>query len=64
MSHCNSHVVEASALYLASEEDLDTVFCFLVFQETKELPMKMQYHVTDRRESMQVAQSASLKPAI
>ena len=42
-----SHVATAMALYSASAEDLETMDCFLDFQDTKELPMKMSYPVTD-----------------
>jgi len=55
-------VVEARARYSASEEDLETVLCFFAFHEMKELPIKKQYLVMDHRESMQLPQSASLKP--
>lgn len=39
-SHCNLVVVEAIALYSASEELLDIVFYFLDFQDISESPMK------------------------
>ena len=42
VSHCSSQVVEASALYSASDDDRDTVLCFVVFQETRDFPMKKQ----------------------
>ena len=45
--HTISHVATAMALYSASAEDLETVNCFLDFQDTKESPMKMLYPVTD-----------------
>ena len=48
-------------LYSASAEDLEIVFCFLAFHETKELPMKMQKPVTDFLVSKQDLQSASEK---
>jgi len=51
--------VDAIALYSASAEDLDTVVCFLDFQEIKELSRKTQYPVTDLLESTQPAQSES-----
>jgi len=62
--HCISHVVVASALYSASEEDLETVFCFFVFQETREFPRNIQNLVTLFLVSGQAAQSESLKPLI
>jgi hypothetical protein len=49
--------VEAIALYYASAEDLETVCCFLDFQEIRESPMKIQKPVTDFRVSTQLAQS-------
>jgi len=61
-SHCISHEVEASALYSASEEDLDTVSCFLVLHETSDLPMKKHWPDMDLLVSLHPAQSASEKP--
>jgi hypothetical protein len=51
------------ALYSASEEDLDTVICFLAFHETRDDPKKKQYPVVDLLVSIQPAQSASEKPS-
>ena len=42
-----SQHVEAIDLYLASAEDLDTVFCFLDLQDIKFSPRKIQYPVND-----------------
>lgn len=50
----------ASARYLSSEEDRETVACFLDFHETKESPRKMQKSVMDLQVSGHVAQSESL----
>ena len=61
-SHCNSQVKLAKALYSASELDLDTVDCFLDFQDMRELPRNTQYPVTDLRVAGQLAQSESAKP--
>jgi len=47
------------ARYSASAEDFETVFCFLVFQETKDEPRKMQYPVRDLADNLQDPQSAS-----
>ena len=41
--------------------DLETVFCFLDFQEIKKSPRKMQKLVMDLLESGQAAQSTSAK---
>lgn len=38
--YCSSHVVWASALYLASNDDFDTTFSLFLFQVTKEIPRK------------------------
>ena len=42
-----SQLVDASALYSASAEDLETVACFLDFQLISESPMNIQNLVTD-----------------
>jgi hypothetical protein len=41
-SQINSHVAVERALYSASDEDLETVICFLAFQEIREFPKKKQ----------------------
>jgi len=41
-SHFNSEVVADMNLYSAFAEDFATVFCLLVFQETKEEPRDIQ----------------------
>ncbi|XP_050249761.1 WAT1-related protein At1g09380-like [Quercus robur] len=56
-----SHIATSIDLYSASAVDLETVFCFLDFQETNESPKKTQKPVMDLLESGQVAQSASAK---
>lgn len=53
--------MEASARYSASEEERDTVVCFLERQEMRDAPRKMQKPVTDLRVKEQEAQSESLK---
>ena len=58
-SHSNLDVVAGMALYSASTEDLATVFCFLVFHETKEESRKTQYPVRELAKKWQVPQSAS-----
>ena len=55
-------MADAKALYSASEEDLDTVICFLVLQEMRELPKKKHWPEIDLLVSRQPAQSASEKP--
>jgi hypothetical protein len=60
----SSHVALDRALYSASDDDLDTVVCFLAFHETKDEPMKKQYPVVDFLVSKHPAQSASVKPRI
>ena len=45
--HTSSLVVIAMALYSASTNDLETIACFLVFQQTGELPSMMKYPVKD-----------------
>jgi hypothetical protein len=49
--------VEVIARYSASIEDLDTVCCFLDFQEINEPPRNTQNPITDLRVSTQPAQS-------
>lgn len=55
----NSHVALAMDLYSASVEDLDTLCCFLDFQEIKELPSITQKPDMDLRVSGHAAQSES-----
>jgi hypothetical protein len=57
--HCNSHEVAAKARYSASEDDLQTVNCFFVIQDIRELPRKNLLPVTDLLESLYPAQSAT-----
>lgn len=52
----------AKALYSALEDDLDTVDCFLLFQETSEEPRKKQNPEMDLLVSRQEPQSESVKP--
>ena len=47
MIHINSLLTDAKALYSTSSEDLETVACFLDFQEIMESPRKMQNPVMD-----------------
>ena len=60
-SHWSLAVVEASARYSASVDDLETVGCFFDFQDMRESPRKTQKPVTERRESGHPAQSESEK---
>ncbi|KAL4590284.1 hypothetical protein LXL04_003211 [Taraxacum kok-saghyz] len=60
-SHTISHVTAAMALYSASVEDLETIFCFLVFQDMSRSPKNTQKPVMDLLISLQPAQSESLK---
>jgi len=55
-------VATTSALYSASEDDLETVRSFLVRQEISDLPRKKHCAEMDLLESKQPAQSASEKP--
>lgn len=56
-----SHVAFAIDLYSASADDLDTVCCFLDFQEINESSKNAQKLETKRHVSEQVAQSESKK---
>ncbi|KAJ0754024.1 hypothetical protein HanPI659440_Chr09g0342361 [Helianthus annuus] len=58
-NHIISQVAEHMARYSASAEDRETVFCFLLFHDTKELPRKMQKPVTDLLVSTHFPQSES-----
>lgn len=49
----------SSDLYSASEEERETVCCFLVFQDIGELPRNTSQPVRDRRVNRQLAQSES-----
>jgi len=51
------------ALNSASEEDLETVACFLALQDMSEEPKKKQNPVVDLLESTQPTQSASTYPS-
>ncbi|KAJ0510573.1 hypothetical protein HanIR_Chr11g0542321 [Helianthus annuus] len=46
-------------LYSASADERETMLCFLLFQETREFPRKIQYPVTDLLLSTHLAQSES-----
>ncbi|KAJ0779867.1 hypothetical protein HanPI659440_Chr06g0231241 [Helianthus annuus] len=59
ISHNTSHVALHIDLYSASADDRDTTLCFLLFQETKEPPRKIQKPVTDLLLSVHFAQSES-----
>lgn len=58
-NHNNLDVAEARVMYLALDDDLDTIVCFLDFQTTKDSPMKIQNQVVDFLVVMQLPQSAS-----
>ena len=60
-SQVSSHVALAIALYSASAEDLETVCCFLDFQDIKELPRNTQKPKMDLLVSGQVPQSVYVK---
>lgn len=60
-SHVNSAANEAMALYSASVDDLDMVFCFFDFQDMSEFPRKMMNPVVDLLQCKQETQSASEK---
>lgn len=54
-----SVVVDGIAQYLASVDERETISCFLLFQEKKESPRKIQNSVVDLRSVGSLAQSAS-----
>ena len=56
----SSYVAKAIARYLASELDLTTTSCFLLFQDIKLPPMNTQYLDVERLSVGEPAQSASL----
>ena len=56
-----SEDVAAIALYSASEEDLETVDCFLDLHDIGDFPNKRMKPVTDLLQSGQAAQSESEK---
>lgn len=58
-SHVISEATGAMARYSASKEDLETMCCFLDFQEIGVLPKRITYTVTDRLVSKQAPQSES-----
>lgn len=49
------------ARYSDSAEDMETVGCFLDFQDISDEPKNIQYPVVDRLLSLQDPQSASVK---
>jgi len=55
-NHLSSHVVVAMDQYSTLADERDIVCCFLVFQDTGELPRKMIQPVRDRRVRGQLAQ--------
>ncbi|KAK2367189.1 hypothetical protein QL285_080500 [Trifolium repens] len=61
-NHCSSQVADANALYSASEDDLDTVNCFLVRQDMSDFPSKKHCPDIDLLVSIHPAQSASENP--
>lgn len=56
-----SHTTTAIELYSASANDLETIFCFLDFHETKESPKKIQKPIINLLVSGPDAQSTSAK---
>lgn len=60
----SSHTATTIALHSNSANDLETVCCFLDFQETKDSLIKTQYHVVCLQVSEHAAQSASAKVLI
>ena len=54
-----SQQTDAMEPYSASALERETMICFLVFQEIRECPRKMKYHVADRLVSRYLAQSTS-----
>ena len=60
-SHVIPEATAAMARFSASEEDLETVFCFFDFRLIGELPNKITYPIIDFLVSKQAPQSDSLK---
>ena len=63
-NHCSSQDIEVKTRYLAFEDNLETVLCFLFFHETNDSPKKMQNLVVECRVIEQDAQSESLQALI
>ena len=61
MIHTNSLVTNVKTLYSASAEDLETIACFLDFQESIESPRNIQNPVTNLLVSRHDPQSISAK---
>lgn len=59
LSHNNSYVIEAKDMYFVSNDDLDTIACFLDFKTTKDSQMKIKKFVVDFPVVVQLPQSAS-----
>ncbi|KAK2451907.1 putative mitochondrial protein [Trifolium repens] len=62
MSHCPSQIACARALYSASDDDLETTDCFLLFQLIREVPRKKHMPDVDLLVSGHAPQSESEKP--
>ena len=60
INHCASQDAWATARHSASEDDLNTTDCFLLFQEIREVPKKKHIPEMDFRMSRQAPQSESL----
>jgi len=60
VSHYSSHVVLERVRYSSLEEECDTLFCFLDFHYTGEVPRKIQNPVIEHLVLGHVAQSESL----
>ena len=57
----NSLVTTAIARYSAFAEDLDTVLCFMVFQDTRDPPTVTKYPINDLLVRRHAPQSESQK---
>ena len=64
INQTSSHIATAIALHSNSANDLETVCCFLDFQETKDSLIKTQYHAVYLWVSRHAAQSTSAKALI
>lgn len=62
ITHITSQVTAPKALYSASVEDLETVGCFLLFQDITLLPKNKQKPVTDFLVKRHLPQSESTYP--
>lgn len=58
-THLSSRSVSVMARYSASAEETETVICFLVFQDTEDVPRITMYALSDRHARGQALQLES-----